>query len=221
MDRDEIERRDFPVGRKGYDPGAVDAHLRAVADEIDGLRASAAPASPRGISAGASEQVRVILEAAERSATDLRDQAAKEAGDHVARVEIAADRMLGRLGGLQSELDALLEALKRSGALLETGLKELREDVSATSGEVRAPGEERSPDEDGLEPPLPGLVPEPPVVGPPATPNGDEAGARLIALNMALGGTPREETARYLAEHYSLADPEALLDDVYSRASGA
>jgi DivIVA domain-containing protein len=222
MDRDEIERRDFPVGRKGYDPGAVDAHLRAVADEIDGLRAGAAPARPRGIAAGASEQVRVILEAAERSATELRDEAAKEAGDHVARVEIAADRMLGRLGGLQNELDALLEALKRSGALLETGLKELREDVSATSGAVRVPDEARAPDEDGLEPPLPGLVPEPPVVGPPAAaPDGDEAGARLIALNMALGGTPREETARYLAEHYSLADPETLLDDVYSRASGA
>ena len=48
--------------------------------------------------------------------------------------------------------------------------------------------------------------------------DGDEAGARLTALNMALGGTPREETARYLAEHYALADPEALLDDVYDRA---
>ena len=47
---------------------------------------------------------------------------------------------------------------------------------------------------------------------------GDEAGARRIALNMALSGTPREETAAYLAEHYDLADPEALLDDVYSRA---
>jgi hypothetical protein len=55
----------------------------------------------------------------------------------------------------------------------------------------------------------------------PAAPlDGDEAGARLTALNMALGGTPREETARYLAEHYALADPEALLDDVYERAGG-
>ena len=35
---------------------------------------------------------------------------------------------------------------------------------------------------------------------------------------MALGGTPREETARYLAEHFSLPDAEALLDDVYERA---
>ena len=52
--------------------------------------------------------------------------------------------------------------------------------------------------------------------GTPAT--DDEAGARLIALNMALSGTPREETARYLAEHFSLADADALLDDVYDRA---
>jgi hypothetical protein len=35
---------------------------------------------------------------------------------------------------------------------------------------------------------------------------------------MALGGTPRDETARWLAEHYDLEDPEALLDDVYRRA---
>ena len=48
----------------------------------------------------------------------------------------------------------------------------------------------------------------------------DEAGARLTALNMALSGTPREETARFLAEHYALADPEGLLDDVYARAGG-
>ena len=42
-------------------------------------------------------------------------------------------------------------------------------------------------------------------------------GARLIALNMALNGTPREETAKYLAENFELADQDAILDDVYSR----
>ena len=45
-------------------------------------------------------------------------------------------------------------------------------------------------------------------------------GARLIALNMALSGTPREETARYLAENFELDDPDALLDEVYARAGG-
>ena len=49
-------------------------------------------------------------------------------------------------------------------------------------------------------------------------PAADEAGARLIALNMALSGSPRDETAAYLAEHFTLPDPDALLDDVYARA---
>ena len=35
---------------------------------------------------------------------------------------------------------------------------------------------------------------------------------------MALGGTPREETERYLAEHYELPDTERVLDDVYALA---
>ena len=35
---------------------------------------------------------------------------------------------------------------------------------------------------------------------------------------MALNGTPREETAAYLAENFDLPDQDALLDEVYSRA---
>ena len=45
-------------------------------------------------------------------------------------------------------------------------------------------------------------------------------GARLVALNMALNGTPREEAARYLADNFQLEDQEAILDDVYSRVGG-
>jgi hypothetical protein len=37
---------------------------------------------------------------------------------------------------------------------------------------------------------------------------------------MALDGTPRDETARYLHENFELDDPEALLDEVYARAGG-
>ena len=43
---------------------------------------------------------------------------------------------------------------------------------------------------------------------------GDDDGARLIALNMALNGTPREETDRYLAENFKLTDRRGLLDEV-------
>ncbi|MGH2930530.1 MAG: hypothetical protein ACRDL8_20170, partial [Solirubrobacteraceae bacterium] len=49
----------------------------------------------------------------------------------------------------------------------------------------------------------------------------DEAeGARLIALNMALNGTPREETARYLLENFQLSDAGGLLDEVYASVEG-
>ena len=33
---------------------------------------------------------------------------------------------------------------------------------------------------------------------------------------MALNGTPRDETAKYLSENYELSDRERLLDDVYA-----
>jgi DivIVA domain-containing protein len=201
MDREAIERRDFPVGRRGYDQAAVDEHLRQVADELETLRARPRTA-PAALSAGASEQVRTILEAAEAGAAELRAEAGREAGDHVKRVQEAASGMLARLDQLEGELGSLLDSLRASGERLKGGLAELHRQVGATAGEPEA-----------AEP-----APEPEPEPEPAAANGDEAGARLIALNMALSGTPREETARYLADNFSLADPERLLDDVYARA---
>jgi hypothetical protein len=37
---------------------------------------------------------------------------------------------------------------------------------------------------------------------------------------MALNGTPREETARYLRENFELRDPDEILDEVYARVGG-
>ena len=205
MDRDAIERRDFPVGRRGYDQEAVDSHLRRVADEFEALRgrAPAGPA-PSPLAAGASEQVRLILEAAEASAAELRADAGREAGAHVARVKDAAGSMLSRLDELERELGGLLDALRTSGERLNEGLARLQ----AQAGELGAAAEVPAAPADDVAAPA--------TNGAPA--DADDAGARLIALNMALSGTPREETARYLAEHFQLADAEALLDDVYERA---
>jgi DivIVA domain-containing protein len=200
VDRDRIERRDFPTGRRGYDPAAVDEHLRRVADEFE-ARVHPPPAS---LSSGASEQVRVILEAAEHSASELRAKAGEEASDHVARVQEAADGMLAKLDALEGELSRLLDALRTGGERLVQGLAELQSEVAG--GDVALP-----PPVEIEDVVLPTEIASP---APPA----DEAGARLIALNMALSGSPREDTARYLADHFGLAEPDALLDDVYARA---
>jgi DivIVA domain-containing protein len=201
MDRAEIERRDFPVGRRGYDQAAVEEHLRRVADELERLRGRAP------LSAGTSEQVRAILEAAERGAAELRDDAGRQAGEHVARVRAAAGGMLARIEELESELGSLVGALRDGAERVRSGLARLEAEV----GEAGAPAPEPAPEPVTAPDPEPAAAP---------TVNGDEAGARLIALNMALGGTPREETAAYLAEHFALADADALLDDVYARAGG-
>jgi hypothetical protein len=126
-----------------------------------------------------SRHVRAILEAAERSAAEMR----AEAQEYVARVRKAADELR---------------------VVLEEGLARFDEQV----GSVEPVAEE------DFAAAAPTAVDDVPA----ADEVGDEAGARLIALNMALDGKPREETGRYLAEHFSLADPEALLDDVYARA---
>jgi DivIVA domain-containing protein len=193
MDREEIERQDFPAARRGYDPGAVDAHLRRVADEFD----TVARQRPGSLAEGASSQVRAILEAAETSARQLREEAGREAGDHVERVEDAAKGMLDKLDRLQGELDRLLAGLKSTAGSLTGSLEELSRDVG-TLGQTVQPAP-TAPPSNGAR-------------------SDDEAGARLVALNMALEGTSREETARFLGEHYELGDLGALLDEVYASA---
>jgi DivIVA domain-containing protein len=200
VDRDEIERQDFPAARRGYDAAAVHEHLRRVADEFDALAARTRPAS---LAEGTSTQVRTILEAAESSARELRDDAGREASDHVERVGEAAGELLAKLDRLQAELDRLLGGLRSTAESLTGSLDELSRDVgslgAAAAAVEAAPPAQPTPATDGAR-------------------SDDEAGARLVALNMALEGAAREETARYLGEHFELPDVEALLDDVYASA---
>ena len=264
LDRQTIEKRDFPIGRRGYDPDAVDAHLALLADEVEGLKRSS---RQRGdtLASAASDQVRLIVEAAEQSAADIerdadlearrirqeareaaekmRSEAGTQAREHVQRVSEAAGAMLERIDSIDGELRTLLDSL-RSGAnrvsadlaLLQGSVGDLRGsslgsigsfEPEAAQPQAAARGASAEPavaaddygDEVDEVEDAPFEVDEEPVAGDgdgerPA----DEEGARLIALNMALNGTPREETEQYLQDNFDLPDPEALLDDVYARA---
>jgi DivIVA domain-containing protein len=313
LERQSIEKKDFPIGRRGYDPDAVDTHLSAVADEVEELKRSSRRRSET-LASTASEQVRAIVEAAEQSAADIQRQAEEEAQEiraeasaeaqsarenatdqareYVGRVSESTAVMLQRLDAMESELSALIESL-RTGSnrlnadlqLLEGNLTDVRE---ATAPRPRF--EPEAPPEPVAPPPPPPPEPEPEPVAPepeavapepepmyepppreeepvgsyaveevaeeeeeeekytpppvveepeekdtyvedmqpepyeaePAGAEGsdDTEGARLIALNMALNGTPREETDRYLAENFQLADRSGLLDEVYSSVEG-
>ncbi|HET9718969.1 MAG TPA: DivIVA domain-containing protein [Solirubrobacteraceae bacterium] len=278
LERQSIEKKDFPIGRRGYEPEAVDAHLAEIAREVEQLKVSSRRRTET-LASAASEQVRAIVEAAEKSAAEIQRQAETEAQEiraeaaeeaqstrqhastqareYVGRVSESTAGMLSRLDAMESELGALIESL-RTGAnrlnadlqLLESGMQEVRGSVEPR------PRFEREAD-GGLgpagpapdfgssafaqpAPPQPSSEAEPAIDEPdagfgepdrasetgsgyePADARGEDEteGARLIALNMALNGTPREETQRYLADNFKLGDPDGLLDEVYASVEG-
>ncbi|MBI5103675.1 MAG: DivIVA domain-containing protein [Solirubrobacterales bacterium] len=286
LDRQGIEKRDFPIGRRGYEPEAVDAHLARIAEEVDELRrrasSSSGRTSPASIAQAASEQVRAIVEAAETSAADIeraaldeadrirsdaesdarstRDEAVTQSQEHVGRVREATSSMMQRVDAMENELRTLLDGL-RTGAnrltadlsLLEQGMGELYdasgrprvEAVASTPVPAPEPPAPVAADEPAAiaepepeleaepEPEEPAAVldepatvverapePEAEPAAEPASGGGDIEGARLVALNMALNGTSRAETDRYLAENFDLSDRDALLDEVYATVEG-
>jgi DivIVA domain-containing protein len=280
LDRQSIEKRDFPIGRRGYEPEAVDAHLARIAEEVEDLRrrnggaaaGGGGKSSPASLAQAASEQVRSIVEAAEASAAAIergaqdealrirddaesdarqtRDEAVGQSQEHVGNVRTATTQMLQRVDAMESELAGLVESL-RTGAnrltadmsLLEGGMGDLYDAagrVEASTPTTAAPTPPRAAASSVPPPAAAAAATDEPVEveddeGPfvaddeaeaveetvvveskPAATDGDTEGARLVALNMALNGTSRDETDRYLAENFDLADRTALLDEVYA-----
>ena len=234
LDRQTIMRDDFPSNRRGYDPAAVDAHLDRIADAVDEMRRQAAAPAP--LSAQAGEQVKAIVEAAERGAQEIRDAAQTEAREHVANVTAAADRLRERIEQMERDMTQLIIDLREGADRLRGDLDGLQAGTDALSTARAATPSAPAPSPPLPEPRAVAPPPEPPpepepaaatepaaAPDPPAThepKNGDSAAARIVALDMALSGTSREDTDRYLAENYDRADRAALLDEVYAAAGG-
>jgi DivIVA domain-containing protein len=234
LDRQTIMRDDFPSNRRGYDPAAVDAHLDRIADEVDDLRRRAAAPAP--LSAQAGEQVQAIVEAAERGAQEIREAAQAEAREHVAHVTAAADRLRERIEQMERDMTQLVIDLREGADRLRGDLDALQAGTDALStaraaapaAPAPAPAEPPPVEPPPAEPRAVAPTPEPPAAAPepsapepsttPGPKNGDSAAARIVALDMALSGTSREDTDRYLAENYDLPDRAALLDEVYAAA---
>jgi hypothetical protein len=182
--------------------------------------------------ASAAEKVRGILEAAEQSAAALRAEAAEEIDEQLERAQAVAARLSEHAEQIERSLQNLADSVREELSALKADLEELRA-VGEGVGERRAaerppqpPTEPRpepppAPPTEPAEPePPPPAAAEEPAAEEPASPlpaGDDHEGARVIALNMALSGSPRDETARYLSENVELDDPEALLDEVYAR----
>jgi DivIVA domain-containing protein len=171
LDRQTIERRDFPIGRRGYDPAAVDAHLRALATEVEELRRAASGPAADSLATTAGTQVQGIIAAAEAAAAqiesdalanakDVREQAAADARKtradavaraqaHVAAVSEATATLLQRVESMDGEAGALVDSLRAGAGRLSTDLAAAEQNMGelydAASGRGSSmPDEERS-----------------------------------------------------------------------------
>src|SRR3954452_21206621 len=154
------------------------------------------------LSESAGAQVQAILQAAETRAAEIKREAEAEAE----RIRSAARETK------RADVSGLLAIVAK-----------MREDLDAL--EARLKEEQKAP---AVAPPETAKTTRPPKAAPapppPAAkaddPDADSEGARLIALNMALNGEPREAADKYLAENFDLSDRSALLDEVYASVEG-
>src|SRR5918999_846987 len=145
LDRQTIEKKDFPIGRRGYEPEAVDEHLARIAEELESLQRQAQRRSGASLAQAASQQVQAIVEAAEQSAAAIERDAEQQAQrirndaeqqaerteqeaversrEHVAKVGEQSSLMLQRVDAMEAELTALVESLR-------TGANRLNADIS-------------------------------------------------------------------------------------------
>ncbi len=144
LDRQSIEKRDFPIGRRGYDPAAVDAHLRTLAAEVEELRYALESRAGETLGSSAGTQVQGILEAAEATAAEIEQRAAEDARQtraeadadagrtraeavaraqaHVAAVARATGVLIERVESMDAQSAALVESLRAGASRLATDL---------------------------------------------------------------------------------------------------
>jgi hypothetical protein len=192
LERQSIERRDFPIGRRGYDPAAVDAHLRALASAVEELRQSIAARGPDTLAATAGSQVQAIVAAAEVAAAEIEREAKADAEQtraqakadaektradaitkaqvHVAAVGRATANLLARVESLDGETGALVDSLRAGAtrlagdlAAVETNMGELYDAAAGRIATTDTVSAVAAERPEPHVPPPPADVPAPPL----------------------------------------------------------
>jgi hypothetical protein len=191
LDRQSIERRDFPIGRRGYDPAAVDAHLRALASAVEELERTAAGRGGDSLAVSAGTQVQSIVAAAETAATEIESQAqanadamreqaesdaekiradaVAQAQAQVAAVGRASATLLARVESMDGQVGALVESLRGGAtrlagdlAAVETNMGELYDAAAGRRSEGTLDPAGRKPAVEGGPAPVPSASQSPP-----------------------------------------------------------
>ncbi|HEX2266042.1 MAG TPA: hypothetical protein VHH14_07145 [Solirubrobacterales bacterium] len=173
----------------------------------------------RALQAETAERLEAIVEAAERAAQGVIDDAEAQARRYLAQARAEADRVAGsRVAGLSDLIDSLLsqarslrEEVERLQATLEEAKTWVEEGRRSQQGE-------REQAEEQLPPRLRAVGAEEPDAPTPRRREDDKrtdaAGARLLATQMAVEGSSREEIEQRLRSRFEVEDTDAILDAI-------
>lgn len=175
------------------------------------MRTPRRQSQPRPLAADAGERIGKIIEAAERAAEAVIDDAEAQAERYLAEARAEADREAAAQEATQTELlDSLLgqaEDLRGQAELMVAALHRARAELGDGGPELDAAGEDgatqRSPRALHLS-----------AVADPEEGGSNYPGARLLATQMAVSGSSREEIELRLRNGFDIEDPAAILDAI-------
>jgi vacuolar-type H+-ATPase subunit H len=166
------------------------------------------------------ERLAEIVEAAEQAASKVIDDAEVEARRRLEDAQSEADRVVAeRLESLSDLTDSLVaqsEEIRRHSERLLASLDEVKQllgdgAIASVSAEPAEPREKKG---SGRGSHLSAVAPveEPPEH--PGESSGSAAGARLLATQMAVSGSSREEIATRLRNGFEIEDTTPILDAI-------
>jgi hypothetical protein len=176
----------------------------------------------RALRATTAERLEAIVEAAERAAESVLDDAEAQARRHLAQARAEAERIGGsRASDLAETIDSLLVQalnLREEAERLLSTLEEVKARVDAVEAEPPPRPVAEEPREVEQELPRLRAVTATPADEAPApeleVKRSDAAGARLLATQMAVEGSSREEIEQRLRKRFEIEDPDAILDAI-------
>jgi small-conductance mechanosensitive channel len=165
-------------------PDSVGDLPAAIAARVEGI-VHAAEREAAAVQRDLAAQRQAAEAEMERYLAEARQRADMVSGDRTQQLRELTGELVERAEGTAHELEALLDALKRTVAALEAEPED--GDPAAAAG-----------------------APEPAVAG-----RRDLSAARLVAIEMAVAGRTRDEVDDHLQNAFDVDDTRALLDDVF------
>jgi hypothetical protein len=156
-------------------------------EEADSVGQSAPEATASGRAGSVSARVEDVLEAAERAAAAIREEASQWATKHMEEARGKADQMAGERA---RELSQLAEKLVAGASAVVKQSDEFLRSLDQAAGPATDNGATVREDA--------------------ATPISDRA--RLLAAQMAVADAPRDEIAQRLNEEFGIQDAGPMLD---------